>query len=508
MAAGLEATAQLTVGARRRERGLRGLLAAAVPAAWLWFQAPVLAWFWTGLPKAEYASSLVLLLAAGGFLAARALRAWRDGRPGVSAWPSARPGPLALAVGAAAGTVALRTFSDANIPAAALFGLGAYGLCGLYVSPASWRRALPGALLLVAALPFGPYLNAYFGFSARLATAELVHALFSTAGLSSINVQTVLLLENGAMNVDLPCSGIRSAWTGLVFFLGATCLERPRLGWRWAAAGAGYLGLLFGANAMRVAVIALVSGAAGQAAAARVIHEPLGVAGFALASLAAYALLRRLRVGDGAPAAAAVEAVEAPAPTPRWLPAALAGAFVLLGLTQRSFALEAAPPVRPLALPPSLAAVAEPFSEAEAGLYGRFGETAGKWRLDWEGHEISLLVSQATSWRAHHPPEQCLRGKGLAIDADVPLQLQPGFPVRWLSVDGGRAAAVYWYQSPSRQVNDLTARIAADLRGGERRWALVTVMVDRPPQDPAQLLPLLTDLRAAVAASFPRDPLP
>src|SRR5262245_31909450 len=103
MAASLEATAhRFSVEARRWERGL---LAAAVPVAWLWLQAPVLAWFWTGLPAVEYASSLVLLLAAGGFLTARALRAWRDGRPGVGFLPSARPAPLALAVGGAVGTV-------------------------------------------------------------------------------------------------------------------------------------------------------------------------------------------------------------------------------------------------------------------------------------------------------------------------------------------------------------------------------------------------------------------
>jgi hypothetical protein len=52
-------------------------------------------------------------------------------------------------------------------------------------------------------------------------------------------------------------------------------------------------------------------------------------------------------------------------------------------------------------------------------------------------------------------------------------------------------------------VNDLAARIAADLGGVERRWALVTAVVDRPPADPDQLIPLLENLRAAVAASFP-----
>lgn len=486
------------MGAQRWERVL---LATAVPAAWLWLQAPVLTWLWASLPTPEYASSLVLLLAAGGLLATRAIRTWRAGHLGAAFLPSLRPAPLALAVGCAAGTVALRTFWDADLPAAALFGLGAYGLAGLHVAPGPWRRAAPGALLLVAALPFGHHLNAYLGFPARLATAELVHALFSTAGLSSINAQTVLLLENGAMNVDLPCSGIRSLWTGLLFFLGATCLERPRLGWRWAAAGTGYLALLFGANAMRVAVIALVSGVGGQAAIARIIHEPLGVAGFALASLAAYALLRPLR-------AAEPPSTDAPAPAPRWLPAALAATFALLGLVRRPFAPAEAPSARPLRLPAALAATAEPLSQAEASLYGRHGGAAGKWRLSWQGHAASLLVVQASSWRAHHPPEQCLRGNGLAIDADVPLRLRPDFAVRWLQVDGGRAAAVYWFQSPRHQVNDLAARIAADLRGEERRWALVTLMVDRPPADPAQLLPLLTDLRAAVAASFTPDPAP
>jgi exosortase O len=513
------------------------LLAAAgvVPLAWVWLQAPVLAWLWTSLPTSEYSSSLALLLLAGAFLATRALRSWRAGRLQASAWPVLRPAPLSLLLGCAAGSVALRACWDVNVPAAALLGLGTYGLWGLHVPPAAWRRAAPGALLLCAALPFGPHLDAYLGFPARLATAKLVHALFSAVGLRSIDAQTVLLLENGAMNVDLPCSGIRSAWTGLLFFLGATCLERPRLDWRWAASGSGYLGLLFTANATRVAVISLVAGVAGQVAIARVIHEPLGVAGFTIASLAAYALLRALRregpAGEeriaGAPAgearsteARSVDArstearsidtrpAEAPVRAPRWLPVALAAALALLALWRRPFTPGPAMPWHAPALPAALAAVSEPLSGAEAGLYGRHGAAAGKWRLSWQGHDVSLLVVHASSWRAHHPPEQCLRAAGVTVDADIPLQLRPDFAVRWLQVEGGRAAEAYWFQSPGGQVNDLLSRVAADWSGRERRWALITVMVDRPPADPDQLLPLFEELRAAVAASFPKDGAP
>lgn len=55
--------------------------------------------------------------------------------------------------------------------------------------------------------------------------------------MASIGLDTILILENGVSQIDLPCSGVKSLWTGLLFLLAATWLERRPLNLRWLLTG-------------------------------------------------------------------------------------------------------------------------------------------------------------------------------------------------------------------------------------------------------------------------------
>jgi exosortase O len=449
---------------------------AALVGAWLGLHASTLRWLgahFAGSPL--HAGLLVVALAllargvgprAGAGEVARAL----------SRRPRAAAVPLALVVLAALGFLVVERRLDVSILSALLFGVGSYGLAGLYVDGDRFRRALPAALLLIALLPFGDQADTYLGFTARVATARVVAAALAACGQGALPVETILILENGAAHIDVPCSGVRSLWTGLLFFLAATCLLRRRLGARWALIGILLAASLLVENLARVAAVVLLAAGLGLRRAAEVIHAPLGVLGFALACGLALALLRRFvpAVDEGAAAAARPRRARGLAPL-------LAGSLLALtALHARRPAAAAPPPPPRLALPGALVAQALPLTVGETDLFRRWGGAADKRRFRLGEHEGTLLAVFSRSWRAHHAPEVCLAGSGVRVEDLHDLALDAGAVVRVAAADGGRRTAVYWFQSPSRTTGDLAARIWDDVSGRERRWVQISLLIDAP----------------------------
>jgi exosortase O len=401
------------------------------------------------------------------------LRSWWAWRT-MSPWLA--PAPLMLVVGAALGYLWAERYLDVSLLGAALFGLGSYGLWGLYVDGRRWRQGLLAALLLIGVLPFGDQADTYAGFALRALTAQSVGRGLAALGIAAVPAETLLVLENGVAHVDIPCSGVRSLWAGALFFLGATWMERRQLDTGWLGCGVVFGVLLLGANGARVTAIVLLAVVAGQRKAAEVLHAPLGLMGFAAACAATLALLRWTR-----PAAepGAREGVREGRGRP--------GLAVLLGV----FALACAashvrrplPPARGpapgLALPGDMVIEPLPLTAVEGDLFRRFGGQADKRRFRWHGHEGTLLVVFSRSWRAHHVPEFCLASNGIRVDRLERVELGAG-QVRVATLDQGRRGAVYWFQSPGRVTDDMLGRIWGDVWGGERRWAEVVLLFEEP----------------------------
>jgi exosortase O len=131
--------------------------------------------------------------------------------------------------------LAVERLLDIKIIAAVLFGAASYGLLGLWLHPRSWRQGIPAALLLLGALPFGEFMQVFVGYSVRILTAIVVRDGLAAAGIGAIGVDTILVFENGVSQVDLPCSGVKSLWTGALFLIAATWIERRPLGRAWVA---------------------------------------------------------------------------------------------------------------------------------------------------------------------------------------------------------------------------------------------------------------------------------
>ncbi len=162
---------------------------------------------------------------------------------------------------------------------------------------------------------------------------------WAVLGVHSVGIDTILVFENGISQVDLPCSGVQSLWTGGLFLLAATWIERQRINLRWLLVLLVFTAALLAANLARVGVLVAVGEVSGMRLLAEMLHVPLGVLGFVAACALAVSLLRWAggqerrgpeikgmdERGQGDPSAHGPE-------RPAWLAPALAGFFLVLVL--------------------------------------------------------------------------------------------------------------------------------------------------------------------------------
>jgi len=495
---------------RRVQIGVNGALA----GLWLWLYRPVFAYLAIIFSREDFRTNQIVL---AGAIVLIALRVHRDGvrlRP--DAPPHLSSVPLILALGGSGLYLAVERFLDVNTLSASLFGLASYGLLGLWMAPRRWREGLPAALLLIGALPFGEHMQTFVGYPMRVLTARLVRDGLAAAGVSSIGVDTILVFENGVSQVDLPCSGVKSLWTGGLFLIAATWIERGRLNMRWFLTGLTFAGLLFAANVARVGVLVSVGEVAGWRLAAEMLHVPLGVLGFGGACAAAVGLLRLGRSDthderqDAAPVAL---------DRPTWLAPALAAAVLAMGLAytpRPQTGLTESPPA--WAFPEELITEPTPLSPDEVEWLTRGGaESADRRRFEWHGRagpsdpiSGSMMLITSRTWRAQHRPERCLEVTGLSIDDARTHLVAPDFPVRFVSLGDGDghelASATYWFQSADQTTDDYGTRMWADLAPERERWVLVTVLFDGV-QDPeaAEVRALYMAVQEAVGRGLGRE---
>lgn len=448
----------------------------ALVAAWVLACRPTLTWSARILATADARLNLVLL---GVLLAFVAWDQWRTARLPNQPCEVAPLAALTTAVG-----LGLHVFGDhaLRIHAIATVGCGVatYGLVGHYLSESAFRRRLPLALLAVLLLPMGGHLDTYLGFPLRWVTAGVVHQLLAPFAAGSVQQGTILLFENAAAHVDLPCSAIRSLWSGTVFFCTASVLFGARPSLRWLGQAGAFVALLLAANLVRVLVLSGLALMGAHSAVVASVHVPLGVVGFAGACAAALWMLRRsaISVAELSPRLA----TGLPA-----VPTRLAGtaALVLVALLPeppgdlRTQALRPATFQAPdgLVLTPT-----EPTPVERGYLDGNGAWFIGKWRFFWRGGVTgSLLVVGASSWRAHHRPEQCLAGSGQSVTAIETHLIRPNLPIRVVHLARGDGhsgpRATYWFQSADSSTDDHAERVWDGLRAN-RPWVLVSLLFD------------------------------
>jgi len=222
---------------------------------WLWLYRPVFDYLAIIFAREDFRTNQIVLIGVAVLIAIRVRASLARGehtregraRPRFDAPPQLYVPALAFVLGGSALYLVVERFLDINTLSASLFGLASYGLLGLWMAPARWREGLPAALLLlIGALPFGEHLQTFVGYPMRILTATLVRDGLAGAGVASVGVDTILVLENGVSQVDVPCSGVKSLWTGALFLIAATWIERRRLNLRWMLTALAFVALLRG----------------------------------------------------------------------------------------------------------------------------------------------------------------------------------------------------------------------------------------------------------------------
>jgi exosortase O len=453
----------------------------AIIAVWLWLYWPLYDYLNIIFSREDFRTNQLLLL---GIVALIAHRLYQAGRwPRFDAAPCLTPLPLALALGGSLLYLLAERFLNVNTLSTSLFGLASYGLLGLWLAPARWRQGLPAALLLIGTLPFGDHLQTFVGYPLRILTAAIVRDGLAALGVVTVGIDTILVFENGVSQVDLPCSGVKSLWTGALFLLAATWVEQRPFNRRWLGTAVLFALLLFLANLARVAILVGVGEVLGWRLLAEMLHVPLGVLGFVAACAAAVWLLRRTTpfTIHHRPTVAHSFTIHN---SPGWLAPLLVLVIAMMALTytpRPQTGLSQAAVDWPF--PAEMHVEPLPLKADELAWLTRDGaDAASRYRFAWGEVSGSMILITSHTWRAHHRPERCFEVYGLSLEESRTLLIGSDFPLRQVSLgsssDPAQYTAAYWFQSATQTTDDYATRIWADLSPERQRWVLVTILFD------------------------------
>jgi exosortase O len=458
-----------------------GLVNVALIALWLWLYRGVFPYLGTIFTRQEFRINQIVLL---GVLVLVGMQIKKRGMP-MRLDRSAQfytPAIAMVIIGSGLYLLSER-FLDINTLSATLFGLASYGLLGLWMQPNHWRRGLPAGLLLIGALPFGEHLQTFVGYPVRILTATIVGDGLAKLGIGTIGVDTILIFENGISKIDLPCSGVKSLWSGGLFLLAATWIERRSINIHWFLIGITFIVMLLAANLARVALLVSIGQIAGWRLLAEMLHVPLGVLGFGAACLLIIVLLR-WRVSDQGAADKLTPDNHPPPARPIWL-------TPLLGLIILTMALLYTPrpqtasahPSSTVQFPADWNAAPWALSSGEQEWLASSGvQGAERWRFQYDDLSGSLLFVSSNTWRSHHRPERCFEVYGLQTDSSYTTLIAGDFPIRVLTLSGEQGkhqlSAAYWLQSADQTTDDYATRIWDDLTPERQPWVLVTILFD------------------------------
>jgi exosortase O len=471
----------------RRKTGLdRGLVMGtiAISGSWLYLHRSALHWFATSMVDISLFNGVIL----GAGVLLLTFLGWHY-RRSIELAPGLYRLPLLLIFGCSVATISTQWFvSFAQLPVG-LFLLGSYGLAGLWLAPSIWKRGLPVGIAIACLLPFGVQFSTGVGTPARIFTAQIVESILHSWQISAISAGDVIVLETGVAYVDLPCSGLKSMWTGTLFLLASTWLEGRQIGLRWIFVGLANLVFLAIANTGRVLILTILTHVIHQSAWAEILHVPLGLIGFVMASLLTWSLLRL--VPKASSQLSTVDQTETKLMRLNWRSLfGVAGLLLALAIVpvpqfDRAIAavdlsrLEWSAPMQtqPLDLnPPEQKFFANYPGANTRKQQFQYGDLTG----------TSVLVSSPT-WQAHHSPEVCLASIGYKIAPEIQQIVTPDVTARWLFLDDGKRSAVYWFQSATSTTDNFNSRFWDEVFRRESRWTMVSVVFDRAnsPESPA-----------------------
>lgn len=410
--------------------------------------------------------------------------------------------PVLLMLGGEISAIALKWLF--NIPQLTLscFILGCYGLLGLFISHTNWYRGLSIAAVAALVIPFSIAFNSGLGFPARVLTAQAVAQTLSDFHLSATSSHDIIVMENGIAQVDLPCSGMKSLWTGTVFLLGVTWLESRQLGFRWLLVAIASMFFLILANIVRVFTLVVVIEVWQQRQTAEILHLPLGVMGFVFASAITWMLLQKVprhvphnplqslpvvqksNVHQSNQKPKVEQKNQNLNKNLNWL---LISVITLGIMGQFQPPQSDAITFQSINLPPEIITEKLNLTPAEEKFFDTPANPLVQ-KVDFKSDNISgsMLMVASDTWQAHHPPELCFLGNGFKVDKMESKLINDSINARWLSLQNGKLSATYWFQSSQKTTDDFVSRIWDYVAQRSKTWVLVSVLFDKSQSPDSQ----------------------
>lgn len=424
---------------------------------------------------------------------------------GLSSTPILHLAPLSLMFGSEVSAISLQWILDIPQVAVLFFALGTYGLVGLFIAPRVWQKGLPAAVLAACILPFSAQFGTGLGFPVRVITAQIVEQILALWQIAAISSHDIIVLENSTAQIDLPCSGLKSLWTGTLFLLAATWLENRLLKFRWLLVFAANILLLLAANIGRILLLVLISNVADRPDLGHILHVPLGLVGFITAGLISWLLLQTVpRHQDKTPTVSKTNS----APLGRRLKPLTQQIIVIsciLGLALIPHPQKVTTSaIASIALPAKMHSTPLQLTTTEKDFFANYaGAIAQKSRFEWQNTTGSILFVSSNSAQAYHAPELCFVGNGFKVDAMQRQQLSPQVLGRWLSINNGTMAAAYWFQSPKRTTDDFMTQLWGRITRKDRLWVMVSVLFEQSQKpDSPEIKTFTTNIHDAIASSL------
>jgi exosortase O len=442
-------------------------------------------------------AAAVILLGFGGLLLSHIKKNW----PFDFAKNFKNVWALGLLIIACAGLVTNNALSGFQVVPPILCYLIVYAWLGLVVTPAFWKKSFPVCLLLILTLPILERLQRFIGFPLQIFTAKVVSVLLQFLGANHVSASTIILTENYATTIDIPCSGIKSLYFGVVIMLGGFFLQQLRLSWKSLLLALSFLSLLIFFNTWRVFALVYVYGVLHLQQAGDAIHVSLGVVGFGVSCFLLW-LGASIVSKDQPPLQKKVK----PSSLPRlqvisslihhlsfwqfflfWISILLFTAVA----TQVFFPLRPKPVQQHSNLTFELAGTVLtplPFTAKEETLFAHPEISfAQKYVVEWQAQkQISLLLVKSNSARSYHDPELCLQSLGYRLLKNE-VELVNSQPIKHLevtTVDGTNqsGSVYYWYVSRQKMITDYSQRIWAQLEQPTAEWVLIEVALKDSPR--------------------------
>lgn len=359
-----------------------------------------------------------------------------------------------------------------------LFFLGCFCLLGFYLEYRFWKRSLFIFLILILTLPLLERVQKFLGFPIRLVTANIVSFVLQFFGIGNVSRSAVIVTENHATSIDLPCSGVKSIYTGALFMLAVYYLQRVRISMKLLAITLMFFAALLFFNTWRVFSLVYIYDVLDMKSFGDTVHVFLGVVGFLASCIFLWVATNRL---------ASTRLLERTVKLnylsiTKYSKPILVLILSFLLVTNWLFVKQ--PPISTVQTTQIVdsfqledAVLSElQFTDREKSYFVNSDvEFSKKFSgITANGQAFSLLVVSSKSARTHHDPEVCLQGLGYEINDSEILQTDE-VRLRRLILNDRKDQVLYWYVGSDKNLLDYSERVWEEVTNPQQTWVLVIV---------------------------------